>query len=66
MTDRAAAFMVAEGEALASLAAFQAWPGLLTEIERLSREFDLSILPTIVRGGGRIDIVVSRTEGAGD
>ena len=64
---RAAAFMVAEGEATrVVLTAFPAWPGLLTEIERLSREFDLSILPTIVRGGGRIDIVVSPPEGDGD
>jgi hypothetical protein len=61
---RAAAVMVAEGQATrVILAGFPTWPGLLTEIERLSRELDLSILPTIVRGGGRVDLVVSPAGG---
>ena len=64
---RAAAVMVAEGQATrVILAGFPTWPGLLTEIERLSRELDLSILPTIVRGGGRVDLVVSTAGGDGD
>jgi hypothetical protein len=61
---RAAAVMVAEGQATqVILAGFPTWPGLLTEIECLSRELDLSILPTIVRGGGRVDLVVSPAGG---
>ncbi len=58
---RAASLMVSQGHATrVVLAAFEVWPGLLTEIERLSAECDLNILPTIVRPGGRIDIEISR------
>lgn len=58
---RAAAALVSEGHAVrVTLANFAVWPGLLTEIERLSREFDLSILPAMVRPGGRVDLIVSR------
>jgi hypothetical protein len=57
---RAAAMMVAEGEARrVTLIGFASWPGLLTEIERLSREFDLTIIPAVVRPGGRVDLIVS-------
>ncbi len=57
---RAASLLVAEGHATrVVLTAFEVWPGLMTEIERLSAEYDLSIVPTIVRPGGRIDIEVS-------
>jgi hypothetical protein len=60
---RAAASMVAEGLALrVTLAGFGTWPGLLTEIESLSRQYDVTILPTIVRPGGRVDLVVFRQE----
>ncbi len=63
---RAAARLVAEGMASrVTLAGFPAWPGLLTEIERLAREYDLTILPSVVHGGGRVDIVVSTPDGDG-
>ncbi len=61
---RAAARLVAEGMATrVTLAGFAAWAGLLTEIERLSREYDLTIVPTVVHGGGRVDIVVCGMDG---
>lgn len=57
---RAAALMVAEGEATRiTLVGFSSWPGLLTEIERLSSELDLTIIPAVVRPGGRVDLVVT-------
>jgi hypothetical protein len=64
---RAAALMVAEGNASrVTLTGFAAWPGLLTEVDRLSREHDVSIMPTIARAGGRIDLVVFRQALADD
>jgi hypothetical protein len=62
---RTAAIMVAQGDAKrVVLSGFGTWPGLLAEIERLSREHDVSILPTIARPGGRVDLVVSRPPSA--
>jgi hypothetical protein len=64
---RAAALMVAEGHASrVTLSGFTAWPGLLTELDRLSREHDVAIMPTIARVGGRIDLVVFREMAADD
>jgi hypothetical protein len=39
---------------------FQSWPGLLWRAYQLAEEANVLILPTVVRPGGRVDIVVAR------
>lgn len=40
------------------LANFPSWPGLLWRAYQLAEEADVQIMPTVVRPGGRVDIVV--------
>jgi hypothetical protein len=42
------------------VAGFPSWPGLLWRAYRLAEEANVLILPTVVRPGGRVDIVVVR------
>jgi len=42
------------------LSSFPTWPGLLWRAYELAKEADVLILPTVVRPGGRVDIVVTR------
>jgi hypothetical protein len=42
------------------LSGFQSWPGLLWRAYKLAEEAGVLILPTVVRPGGRVDIVVTR------
>jgi hypothetical protein len=42
------------------LSGFPSWPGLLWRAYELAESADLLILPTVVRPGGRVDIVITR------
>ena len=42
------------------LTGFPSWPGLLWQAYQLAEVADVLILPTVVRPGGRVDIVVAR------
>jgi hypothetical protein len=42
------------------LVGFPSWPGLLWHAYRLAEAADVLILPTVVRPGGRVDIVITR------
>jgi hypothetical protein len=42
------------------LAGFQSWPGLLWRAYQLAEASDVLILPTVVRPGGKVDIVITR------
>ncbi len=42
------------------LSNFPSWPGLLWRAYQLAEEANVLILPTVVRPGGRVDIVVTR------
>jgi hypothetical protein len=42
------------------LTGFLSWPGLLWHAYRLAEAADVLILPTVVRPGGRVDIVITR------
>ena len=42
------------------LSGFPSWPGLLWRAYQLAETTDVLILPTVVRPGGRVDIVVTR------
>ncbi len=42
------------------LANFPSWPGLLWRAYELAQETDVQILPTVVRPGGKVDIVIAR------
>ena len=42
------------------LANFPTWPGLLWRAYQLAGETGVLILPTVVRPGGRVDIVIAR------
>jgi hypothetical protein len=42
------------------LAGFQSWPGLLWRAYQLAEATDVLILPTVVRPGGKVDIVITR------
>jgi hypothetical protein len=42
------------------LSSFPSWPGLLWRAYQLAEECDVLILPTVVRPGGLVDIVVTR------
>ena len=42
------------------LAGFPSWPGLLWRAYQLAEDAGVLILPTVVRPGGRVDIVIAR------
>ena len=42
------------------LSGFQSWPGLLWRAYQLAESAGVVILPTVVRPGGRVDIVITR------
>ena len=42
------------------LSSFPSWPGLLWRAYELAEEANVLILPTVVRPGGRVDIVVTK------
>ena len=42
------------------LAGFPSWPGLLWRAYQLAEDAGVLILPTVVRPGGRVDIVITR------
>lgn len=46
------------------LTGFPSWPGLLWHAYRLAESAKVLILPTVVRPGGRVDIVVTRDASA--
>ena len=46
------------------LSGFPSWPGLLWRAYQLAADSDVLILPTVVRPGGRVDIVVTRNSAA--
>jgi hypothetical protein len=46
------------------LTGFPSWPGLLWHAYRLAEAADVLILPTVVRPGGRVDIVITRESSA--
>jgi hypothetical protein len=46
------------------LTGFPSWPGLLWHAYRLAESANVVILPTVVRPGGRVDIVITRDASA--
>ena len=46
------------------LTGFPSWPGLLWHAYQLAESADVLILPTVVRPGGRVDIVITRDPSA--
>ena len=46
------------------LAGFPSWPGLLWRAYQLADEANVAILPTVVRPGGLVDIVITRAAAA--
>jgi hypothetical protein len=42
------------------LSGFPSWPGLLWRAYQLAETADVLILPTVVRPGGKVDIVITR------
>jgi hypothetical protein len=42
------------------LSGFPSWPGLLWQAYQLAEAANVVILPTVVRPGGRVDIVIAR------
>jgi hypothetical protein len=42
------------------LTGFPSWPGLLWQAYQLAEAANVMILPTVVRPGGRVDIVIAR------
>jgi hypothetical protein len=44
------------------LTGFPSWPGLLWRAYQLAGETGVQILPTVVRPGGHVDIVISRAD----
>jgi hypothetical protein len=61
----AAVVLVSDGLAKrVVLSGFQSWPGLLWRAYQLAESAHVVILPTVVRPGGRVDIVISRENGA--
>ena len=45
------------------LTGFPSWPGLLWQAYQLAEAANVLILPTVVRPGGRVDIVIARDSG---
>ena len=45
-----------------TLTGFPTWPGLLWQCREIAGETGLLIVPTTVRSGGRVDIVIARDE----
>ena len=45
------------------LSGFKSWPGLLWRAYQLAETTDVLILPTVVRPGGKVDIVITRDAG---
>src|SRR5450759_3865343 len=61
----AAAWLVSAGLATrVVLTGFPSWPGLLWHAYRLAESANVVILPTVVRPGGRVDIVITRDASA--
>ncbi len=61
----AAVWLVSTGLATrVILTGFASWPGLLWHAYRLAESANVLILPTVVRPGGRVDIVVTRDSSA--
>ena len=46
------------------LTGFPSWPGLLWHAYRLAESANVLILPTVVRPGGRVDIIITRDSSA--
>lgn len=46
------------------LAGFTSWPGLLWRAYRLADAANVLILPTVVRPGGKVDVVITRDSAA--
>jgi hypothetical protein len=46
------------------LSGFQSWPGLLWRAYQLADTSGVLILPTVVRPGGKVDIVITRDNAA--
>lgn len=46
------------------LTGFPSWPGLLWQAYKLAEAANVVILPTVVRPGGRVDIVITRDPSA--
>lgn len=44
------------------LSGFPSWPGLLWQAYQLAESANVLILPTVVRPGGRVDIVITRDQ----
>ena len=42
------------------LTGFPSWPGLLWNAYHLADDYNVLILPTVVRPGGKVDIVITR------
>jgi hypothetical protein len=42
-----------------TLSGFPSWPGLLWQAYQLAERHDVLILPSVVRPGGRVDLVVT-------
>lgn len=47
-----------------TLSGFPSWPGLLWEAYQLAEAANVVILPTVVRPGGRVDIVIAKATAA--
>jgi hypothetical protein len=47
-------------EAAVAISGFPSWPGLLWRAYQLADATGVLILPTVVRPGGRVDIVITR------
>jgi len=61
----AAVSLVSEGLATrVVLSGFQSWPGLLWRAYQLADTAGVLILPTVVRPGGKVDIVIARDPAA--
>ena len=46
------------------LTGFPSWPGLLWRAYQLADNSDVMIIPTVVRPGGKVDIVIARSDAA--
>ena len=61
----AAVGLVSDGMAIrVVLSGFQSWPGLLWRAYQLADTTGVLILPTVVRPGGKVDIVITRDTAA--